>query len=76
MDGKVYPTTDEGKVAADCVARSTDPTGRKPLLPQRLSDEEIIDIRRKTVAKQLGDWADTKAFARAVELKVLEKTYD
>jgi hypothetical protein len=37
----------------------------QPAVP--LTDEQIIDIRRKTTAKTHGEWADTKAFARAIE---------
>jgi hypothetical protein len=35
--------------------------------PVPLTPEQIIDIRRKTTAKTHGEWADTKAFARAIE---------
>lgn len=44
----------------------------EPIPSQRklLTDAEIIDIRRKTTAKSHGEWADTKAFARALEAKL------
>ena len=38
-----------------------------------LTDEEIIDIRRKTTIKTHEAWADTKEFSRAVEAKLKEK---
>jgi hypothetical protein len=41
------------------------PPAAQPAVP--LTDEQIIDIRRKTTAKTHGEWADTKAFARAIE---------
>ena len=48
--------------------------------PQRqwvgLTDEEIIDIRRKTTIKTHEAWADTKEFARAVETKLKQKNHD
>jgi hypothetical protein len=37
----------------------------QPAVP--LTDDRIIDIRRKTTAKTHGEWADTKALARAIE---------
>jgi hypothetical protein len=49
----VYDAYEAGKKAA------------QPAVP--LTDEQIIDIRRKTTAKTHGEWADTKAFARAIE---------
>jgi hypothetical protein len=44
----------------------TTPPAAQPA-PVPLTDEQIIDIRRKTTAKTHGEWADTKAFARAIE---------
>jgi hypothetical protein len=47
----------------DCI--SNHPVARPAPVP--LTPEQIIDIRRKTTAKTHGEWADTKAFARAIE---------
>ena len=38
-----------------------------------LTDEEIIDIRRKTTIKTHEAWADTKEFSRAIEAKLKAK---
>ena len=35
--------------------------------PRELSDEEVIKIRQTTKAKSTENWADTLAFARAIE---------
>jgi hypothetical protein len=36
-------------------------------MPKPLSDEEIIQIRQTVKANNTANWADTLAFARAIE---------
>ena len=40
---------------------------------KKLSDEEIIEIRKNTKANSTNNWADSLAFAKAILKKAIEK---
>ena len=40
---------------------------------KKLSDEEIIEIRKNTKANSTNNWADSLAFAKAILKKAIER---